>query len=184
MIFFFWRKKATVYVLKYLLLCFMIYSNENIFIQELRLLLAAEKLVLKIGSTESWHTFRRLTISPARQAQPSSNTRTRWNRTAWTGSTRLSVSATCIFMDGPSLTPTMPLPCHSCLKCLRVNKTFPWQILQCRKGFGWWKMSLVVVRKRGCSASTVVPIGKRGGPLQPLNHSPRATASCSASPWV
>lgn len=97
-----------------------------------------------------------------------------WEGTAWIGSTNLSISAACIFVDGPSLTPTVPFPCHSCLKCLLINKTLPWQTLQCRKGFEWWKMWLTLVRKRGCSASTAVPIGKRGGLPWPVEPQPES----------
>ena len=102
-------KKATVYILKYLLLLFMIYSTENIFIQELRLLLAAGKLVAKMSAAESWHAFRLLAISPARQSQPSGRAEAGWERTALMASTKLSISAARIFMDRPSLTPTVPL---------------------------------------------------------------------------
>lgn len=49
----------------------MRYSTENIFIQELHLLLAAGKLVANMSAAESWHAFRLLAISPARQSRPS-----------------------------------------------------------------------------------------------------------------
>lgn len=160
--------------------------NWKHFIQELHRLLAAGKLVAKMSTAESWHAFCLFAISPPRQSQPSGRAKARWERTALMGSTRLSISALHIFMDGPSLTPTVSLPCPSCLNCLLVNKMLLWQTWQCRKGFEQQKMSLVLVRKRRCSSSTAVPIGKRGGLPWLLNHSLRATVttSCRTSPWV
>lgn len=108
----------------------MIYSTENIIIQELCLVLEDGKLVVKMSTAELQHAF--LLLSLSYFPSPAVPTRVRadsgWERAAWIGSTKLSISAAHTFMDRASLTHCAP-SLSSCSKHLLVNKTLLWQTL-------------------------------------------------------
>lgn len=166
----------------------MIYSRENIFIQELCPALEDGKLVVKMSTAELQHAFLLLSLSyfPSPAVPTHVRADAGWERAAWIGSTKFSISAAHTVMDRPSLTHHSP-SLSSCSKHQLVNKTLLWQILQSGKEFAQWKMSpmLVTCWRRECLASTAVPFGKKRGLPWPLHCSLRAevTTNYSRSPW-
>lgn len=120
----------------------MIYLTENIFKQEICLVLEDGKLAVKMSTAESQHAFLLLSLSSSSSPAVPTHIRadTGWERAAWMGSTKLSISAAHTFMDRPSLTCRAPF-LSSYSKHLLVNKTLLWQTLQSGKEFTQQKMS-------------------------------------------
>lgn len=135
---------------------------------------------------ESQHAFLLLSLSysPSPAVPAHIRAEAGWEKAAWMGSTKLSISAASTFLDRPSLTHCAP-SLSSCSKHVLVNKTLLWQMLQSGKEFTQQKTSLMLVRRKGCLASTAVPLGKKGGCPWQLHCSLRATVTtnCSRLPW-
>lgn len=132
----------------------MIYSTENILIQEVHLVLEDGKLVVKMSPAESQHAVL------AQQSQPTSGlTLDGKGQLGWGAPNSPSVLPTPSWTDHPSY--TVSLPCQA----VQSTKTLLWQTLQSGEEFAQQKMSLMLVTcwRRESLASTAVSLGKKGG---------------------
>lgn len=108
----------------------MIYSTENILIQEVHLVLEDGKLVVKMSPAESQHALL------AQQSQPTSGlTLDGKGQLGWGAPNSPSVLPTPSWTDHPSY--TVSLPCQA----VQSTKTLLWQTLQSGKEFAQQKMS-------------------------------------------
>lgn len=112
----------------------MIYSTENILIQEVHLVLEDGKLAVKMSPAEAQHAL------PAQQSQPTSGlTLDGKGQLGWGAPNSPSVLPTPSWTDHPSY--TVSLPCQA----VQSTKTLLWQTLQSGKEFAQQKMSLMLV---------------------------------------
>lgn len=124
----------------------MIYSTENIFIQELCLVLEDGKLVVKMSTAESQRAFVLLSLSyfPSPAVPTHIRADTGWEKAAWMGSTELSISAVHTFMN-------TTIPHTLCSFLVKLDKAPPSQQNPSVANIAKWE--------RICTAENVTNVG-------------------------